>query len=81
MNPESPKNQQNTDRETAGASNVVRYERRAGQRMRLEGTAETTEVLFIDENTPIPSLPQRQPYVPVSRRRPGGEDVFYIGPE
>src|SRR5438874_2511636 len=41
----------------------------------------SAEVVFIDENTPTPELPQRQPYVPVSRRRNGSGDVLYIGPE
>ena len=39
------------------------------------------EVIFIDEDTPTPELPQRKPYVPVSRRRSVGGDVLYIGPE
>jgi hypothetical protein len=63
------------------ASNVVRYERRAGQGVHFAGAS--GDVMFIDENTPTPQMPARTPYVPVSRRRPrsGGDDVMYIGPE
>ena len=68
------------DKSGAGGSNVVRYQRRAGQGVQLAGAAR--EVMFIDENTPTPDLPERQPYVPAARRRPRGEgDVLYIGPE
>jgi len=70
------------DHATASASNIVRYQRRAGQATQFVGAAAMSEVMFIDENTPTPSLPARQPYIPVSRRRRGNdEDVIYIGPE
>ena len=62
------------------SSNVVRYERRDGQRVTFAGAATTSEVIFIDENTPTPPLPERRLYIPIDRRR-NDEDVFYIGPE
>jgi len=68
------------DRVAAGGSNIVRYQRLGGQGMRLTGAPTSTEVIFIDENTPTPPLPERQPYVPVGLRRDKG-DVIYIGPE
>ena len=52
-----------------------------GDRGVRPGANETVEVIFIDENTPTPELPQRKPYVPVSRRRQDGDDALYIGPE
>lgn len=68
---------------TRAGSNVVRYERRAGQAVQFAGTPAAGDVLFIDENTPTPQMPARQPYIPAARRRPrtGGDDVMYIGPE
>jgi hypothetical protein len=68
----------------ASGTNIVRYERRgAGQGVQFAGAAAAGDVMFIDETTPTPQMPQRQPYVPVGRRgkRSGGEDVIYIGPE
>jgi ubiquitin-protein ligase len=68
------------DRAAASGSNVVRYQRRAGQAVQLAGAGR--DVMFIDENTPTPDVPARPPYVPVARRRPhGNDDVLYIGPE
>jgi ubiquitin-protein ligase len=68
------------DKTTATGSNVVRYQRRSGQGVQLAGAG--GDVMFIDENTPTPDVPERQPYVPVARRRPRGDgDVLYIGPE
>ena len=65
----------------AGGTNIVRYERR-GQGVQFAGATAPGDVMFIDETTPTPQMPQRQPYVPVGRRRKsGGEDVIYIGPE
>jgi len=64
------------------SSNVVRYERRAGQGVQFAGAAAIGDVMFIDENTPTPQMPARQPYIPSARRRPrSGDDVMYIGPE
>jgi hypothetical protein len=68
------------DRLRTTSSNIVRYERRGGRGMQFAGAASTGEVMFIDENTPTPALPERQPYVPIDHRRKG-DDVFYIGPE
>jgi ubiquitin-protein ligase len=53
-------------------TNVVKYQRR-GRGVQLAGNA--VEVMYIDENTPVPPLPPR------ARRGRGGEDVLYIGPE
>jgi ubiquitin-protein ligase len=65
------------DRGPGGGSNVVRYERRGGRSVQLAGAA--GEVMFIDETTPTPKLPPRQP---IPRRRRGGDDeVIYIGDE
>ena len=64
--------------QSGGGVNIVRYERRAGQGVRLAGQS-AGEVMFIDENTPTPNIPPRQP-IP-RRRSGGGEDVIYIGPE
>jgi len=69
------------DREAACGSNIVRYQRRAGQGVQFARAPSTSEVMFIDETTPTPTLPERQPYVPVGRRRSENDDVIYIGPE
>jgi ubiquitin-protein ligase len=53
--------------------NVVKYQRRGGGVQLASGTP--MEVMYIDENTPVPPLPPR------IRRGRGGEDVLYIGPE
>lgn len=66
------------DQTGSGGSNIVRYQRRAGQGVSLAGQS-AGDVMFIDENTPTPNIPPRQP-IP-RRRSGGGEDVIYIGPE
>lgn len=48
--------------------NIVRYARLDGQSLSLADTEESSEVLFIDDNTPTPVLP----------RRSGDEDILYI---
>jgi ubiquitin-protein ligase len=62
-------------RDKAGVSvtNVVKYQRRGSAVQLAAGTP--MEVMYIDENTPVPPLPPR------ARRGRGGEDVLYIGPE
>lgn len=50
--------------------NVVRYVRRDGHKLVLPAVRETTEILFINEDTPTPRLPTR-----------GDDEVFYIGDE
>lgn len=50
-------------------ANTVRYTRRDGQSLAIAATEPSTEVLFIDEHTPIPVLPTSN----------GDEDVLYIG--
>jgi hypothetical protein len=65
----------------AAGSNIVRYQRRGGSAVQFAGVPASNEVIFIDENTPTPMLPQRQPYIPISRRRGNSDDVLYIGPE
>jgi hypothetical protein len=63
-------------------ANIIRYERRAGQSVQLTNAAAAGEVMVIDESTPTPPMPRRQPYIPVGQRRPPrDEDVLYIGPE
>jgi hypothetical protein len=63
------------------ASNVIRYERKAGQ-VQFAGAAAAGDVMFIDETTPTPQVPGRRPYDPVAHRGKRGEDdVMYIGPE
>ncbi|HZL89913.1 MAG TPA: ubiquitin-conjugating enzyme E2 [Pirellulaceae bacterium] len=54
--------------------NVVKYQRRGETVQLAAGTP--MEVMYIDENTPVPPLPPR-----ARRRGKGGEDVLYIGPE
>jgi ubiquitin-protein ligase len=66
------------DRSAAASSNVVRYERRGGRGVQLAGPGR--EVMFIDETTPTPKMPERQP-LPRRRRGDTDEDVIYIGPE
>ena len=62
-------------RDKAGVlvTNVVKYQRRGGAVQLASNTP--MEVMYIDENTPVPPLPPR------ARRGRGGEDVLYIGPE
>ena len=62
-------------RDKAGVSvtNVVKYQRRGGAVQLASNTP--MEVMYIDENTPVPPLPPR------ARRGREGEDVLYIGPE
>jgi hypothetical protein len=70
------------DLESAVNANIIRYERRAGESVQLSSATAANDVVFIDESTPTPLMPQRQPYVPVGRRRqPGDSDVLYIGPD
>jgi hypothetical protein len=64
-----------------GGTNIVHYQRRAGQSLHMEGTQQSGEVLFIDESTPTPTLPSRQSHIPFHLRSSGDEDVLYIGPE
>jgi len=61
------------DRGPASTTNVVRYQRR-GQGVQIPAPGTPSEVIFIDENTPVPAIPLRNP-----SRRTG--DVLYIGPE
>jgi ubiquitin-protein ligase len=51
--------------------NVVRYTRRDGHKLVLPAARETTEILFIGEDTPTPRLPTGR----------GDDEVFYIGDE
>ncbi len=63
------------------STNIVHYKRRAGQPLQLSGASTTSEVVFIDENTPLPLLPQPWPHVPFSRRKGNDDEVIYIGPD
>lgn len=67
----------------ASTSNIVRYTQRAGEGIRWASPGTSGEVMFIDENTPVPATPGSPSRVAVSRRRPAASDgdVFYIGPE
>ena len=67
--------------EAVTSTNIVHYERRAGQPLELSGASTSNDVVFIDENTPAPPLPQTWPHVPFNRRPSGGDKVIYIGPE
>lgn len=72
------------DQAARSGTNIVRYERRGpGQGVQFAGATSPSDVMFIDETTPTPKIPQRRPYVPVGQRRKssGGDDVMYIGPE
>lgn len=62
------------DRGGVSNANIVRYQRR-GQSVQIPAPGTPSEVIFIDENTPVPSIPSRPP------QRPRSGDVLYIGPE
>ncbi len=64
----------------AASNNIVRYSHRAGEGVRWTNPTAAGEVLFIDENTPVPSG-SGNPSRGLPRRRPSDDDVFYIGPE
>lgn len=61
-------------------SNIIRYSHRAGEGVRWTSTTAAGEVLFIDENTPVPNTGAAASRSS-SRRRASDDDVFYIGPE
>jgi hypothetical protein len=61
-------------------ANLVRYARRGAEGLELAGVVRSSEVLFIDEATPTPEMPERRARLP-SNRQPQNDDVFYIGPE
>jgi hypothetical protein len=61
-------------------ANLVRYARRGAERIELAGVIRTSEVLFIDETTPLPEMPTGASRLP-SNQRTENDDVFYIGPE
>jgi hypothetical protein len=63
------------------STNIVHYERRAGQPLQLSGATTSNDVVFINEDTPVPPLPRSWPHVPFSRRKGNDDDVIYIGPE
>ena len=65
------------DRSAPQGGNVIRYQRRGGERISLPAARDAAEVFFIGEDTPTPSLPNRVP--PIRRRTRGNDDVFYIG--
>ena len=62
------------DRGGASNTNIVRYQRR-GQNVQIPAPGMPSDVIFIGEDTPVPSIPSRPPVRP----RPG--EVLYIGPE
>jgi ubiquitin-protein ligase len=65
------------DKSAPQGRNVIRYQRRGGQRLSLPVARDATEVFFIGEDTPTPSLPIRTG--PVRRRAFGDDGVLYIG--
>jgi hypothetical protein len=69
------------DPQRVTSTNVVHYERRPGHSLELSGATTTNDVVFIDENTPAPQLPQSWPHVPFHRRKGNDDEVIYIGPE
>ena len=79
--PSDPECTRHDQAAVSGGANIVHYQRRAGQAMQFAGPPASGEVIFIDENTPAPPEPPRQPHVPFSRRPKRDDDVFYIGPE
>jgi hypothetical protein len=62
------------DRLTTTGVNVVSYQRRAGAGIQFPAARNSGEIVFIDENTPLPPPPPR-------KRRGTEDDVLYIGPE
>ena len=52
-------------------SNVVRYERRGGERFSWPKGEPSGEVFYIGEDTPVPPMPRRKP--------PEEDDILYIG--
>jgi ubiquitin-protein ligase len=66
------------DRAVSTGNNVIRYQRLGNDRVLLPSVP-PTEVLYIDENTPIPQLPL--PTAPPRRLPTNDDEIFYIGPE
>jgi hypothetical protein len=68
------------DQSPRSMSNVARYRRTGSGRLEIQGGAESQDVLYIGEDTPMPPPPP-----PPRPRRPGRQaddgDVFYIGDE
>ena len=69
------------DKTAPSGSNIIQYERRQPGQIELpRSTTEADDVLYIDDNTPTPEIPQTRP--PSRTRNTSGDDeVFYIGDE
>jgi len=65
------------DRSAPQGGNVIRYQRRGGQRISLPAARDANDVFFIGEDTPTPSLPIRT--APRPRPSHDDDDVLYIG--
>ena len=61
-------------------ANLVRYVRHGAHGIELAGAIRTTEVLFIDDDTPPAVASEREPNL-VSDPEAKDADVLYIGPE
>jgi len=63
------------DRMSISNSNVIRYKRQDDKRLVLSDAEEENEVLYIDEDTPVPPIQLAR------RERRSDDDVLYIGDE
>ena len=64
------------DRDAPLNSNVIKYQRRIGQRLLIPAPGSEAEILYITDETPIPAIPPRR--LPPAA---ASEEVFYIGPD
>jgi ubiquitin-protein ligase len=62
------------DRIVGGNTNIVRYERRDGRGVLLPQASEEGSILYIDEDTPVPTLPSA-----AAPQRPDDDEIIYIG--
>jgi ubiquitin-protein ligase len=62
------------DKVTSVNRNIVRYRRLGDQHVQLAPSGQSHDILYIDENTPLPPLPSAR-----SERAGRGDDVLYIG--
>jgi ubiquitin-protein ligase len=62
------------DKVTSANTNVIGYRRKGDQRLAFAQPEADTDILYIDEDTPIPPVKLGRP-----RRRKDGGDVLFIG--